>query len=123
MYVSPAQEVVGDTSSDMGMGLPAQRSQWLSLFPWAKLYIVAYRSTKNKSNSTWSWVLRELEIECPDNPWFGVAASTTSYLLVVCGGCNIAFSESKNGLNVGADSAEAHGIKAMRSFSMVDATT
>ena len=29
----------------------------------------------------------------PDDASFGVAASTTSYLLVVSGGCNIAFRE------------------------------
>ena len=29
----------------------------------------------------------------PDDARFGVASSTTSYLLVVCGGCNIAFRE------------------------------
>ena len=28
---------------------------------------------------------------CPDDNWLGVAASTTSYLLVVCGDCDIAF--------------------------------
>ena len=32
---------------------------------------------------------------CPDDASFGVAASTTSYLLVVCGGCNIAFRSVK----------------------------
>ena len=29
----------------------------------------------------------------PDDASFGVAANTTSHLLVVCGGCNIAFKE------------------------------
>ena len=28
---------------------------------------------------------------CPDDARFGVATSTMSYLLVVCGSCNIAF--------------------------------
>ena len=57
---------------------------------------------------------------CPDDALFGLAASTTSHLLFVCGGCNIAFRVLKCRINVGADSTEGHSIKAMLSLSMVE---
>ena len=57
---------------------------------------------------------------CPDEGLFGVAASTTSHLLVVCGGCNIAFRVQKWAIHVGADSTEGHCIKAMLSMAMVE---
>ena len=56
----------------------------------------------------------------PDEAWFGVAARTPSHLLVVCGGCNIAFRAWKWPIKVGADSTEGHCIKAMRSFLMTN---
>ena len=56
----------------------------------------------------------------PDDAWFGVAASTTSSLLVVCGGRNIALREKKWHINVDTDSTEEHCIKAMRSISLVE---
>ena len=49
-----------------------------------------------------------------------VAASTTSYLLVVCSGYNIAFRVCKWPIKVGADSTEGHSIKALRSLAMMD---
>ena len=57
---------------------------------------------------------------CPDDTRFGLAASTTSHLLFVCGGCNIAFRVSKWPINVGADSTEGHSIKAMLSLLMME---
>ena len=56
----------------------------------------------------------------PDDAWFGMAACTISYFLVVCGGCNILFRVWKWPINVGAGSAEGHRIKAITSFSMVE---
>ena len=56
---------------------------------------------------------------CPDDDRFGVAASTSSYLLVVCIGCNIAFRVYKWPIKVGANSTEGRSIKAMLSLSMV----
>ena len=54
----------------------------------------------------------------PDEVRFGVAGSTTSYLLDVCGGCDIAFRVRKWPIKVGADSTEGYCIKAMLSFSI-----
>ena len=56
----------------------------------------------------------------PDDCWYGVAASTTSYLSIVCGCCNIAFRVWKWAINVGADSTERHCINTMVSLSMVE---
>ena len=56
----------------------------------------------------------------PDDAWFGVAASTTSHLPVMCCGCHIAFRVWKWPINVGTDSIEGHGIKVMPSFSMME---
>ena len=56
---------------------------------------------------------------CPDEARFGVAASTTSTLLIVFGGCNIALQAYKYTIKVGADREEGHSIKAMLSLSMV----
>ena len=55
----------------------------------------------------------------PDEARFGVAASTTSTLLIVCGARNIELQACKYHIEVGADSAEGHCIKAMLSLSMV----
>ena len=56
----------------------------------------------------------------PEEARFGVAASTTSTLLIVCGGCNIKLQAYKYPIKVGADSAEGHSIKAaIMSLSMV----
>ena len=53
------------------------------------------------------------------NNRLGVAASTTSTLLIVVGDCNIPLQAYKYPIKVGADSAEGHCIKAMLSISMV----
>ena len=54
-----------------------------------------------------------------DDARFGVAASTTSTLLIVSGARNIELWAYKYPIKVGADSAEGHGIKAMMSITMV----
>ena len=54
----------------------------------------------------------------PDDARFGVAASTTSTLLIVVGASNIALQACKYPIRVGTDSAEGHSIKAIMSISM-----
>ena len=54
----------------------------------------------------------------PDDTICKMTLSTTSHLVLVCGGCSIALRVWKWPIYVGADSTEGHCIKAMLSFSM-----
>ena len=56
----------------------------------------------------------------PDECRFGVAASTTSNLPIVCSAVNKAYGVRKWPIKVGAGSTEGHRIKAMLSFIMVE---
>ena len=49
----------------------------------------------------------------PDEARFGMAASTTSTVLIVVGACNIALKACKYPIKVGVDTAEGHSIKAI----------
>ena len=55
----------------------------------------------------------------PDEARFGVATTTTSTLLIVCGDRNIALWACKYPIHVGTDRAEGHCVKANMSISMV----
>ena len=54
---------------------------------------------------------------CPDDYSFEAAASTTSYLLIVCDGCHVAFREQKWPINVGVKSMDGYIIVTKESFS------